>query len=167
MSPIKNRARRGLAAALMFGVVAALLLVPAEALAQASKSESVRTPYQAYLMPNCLQGSNFCKFVAEDVPARGTLFVQRVACQGWHQSTELPAFTATGELRTSANTYVGRLDFLKVTHSPTSYGSVWAISEQTLITVPTGHRLQVEVNSGTTGISGYGCTISGYLTITQ
>jgi hypothetical protein len=77
------------------------------------------------------------------------------------------AFTATGELRTSANAYVGRLDFFKVTHSPIINGSVWAISEQTVITIPAGHRLQVEVNSGTTGIAGYGCTLSGYLTTAQ
>jgi hypothetical protein len=41
---------------------------------------------------------------------------------------------------------------------------VWAISEQTAMVIPAGHRLQVSLNSGTTGVGSYGCTIPGYLT---
>ena len=29
--------------------------------------------------------------------------------------------------------------------------------------IPGGHRLRVSLNSGTTGVGSYGCTISGYM----
>jgi hypothetical protein len=41
---------------------------------------------------------------------------------------------------------------------------VWAISEQSLMFIPAGHRLRINLNSGTVGVGSYGCTLSGYLT---
>ena len=72
------------------------------------------------------------------------------------------SFVVIAELRTIANAFVGRIDFLKTGYAPANGGSVWAISEQTLMFIPGGHRLQVTLNSGTTGVGSYGCTISGY-----
>jgi hypothetical protein len=43
-------------------------------------------------------------------------------------------------------------------------GSVWTISEQTLMFIPAAHKLRIDLNSGNTGVGSYGCTISGYLT---
>jgi hypothetical protein len=102
--------------------------------------------------------------VAEDVPAGGLLEIQRVACQGWHTNTETPTFIVIAELRTSADAFVGRIDFLRATPSTGSWGTVWAISEQTLMIIPAGHRLRISLNSGPTGVGSYGCTISGYMT---
>ena len=51
------------------------------------------------------------------------------------------------------------------TYEPANGGSVWAISEQTLMFISAGHMLRISLNSGTTGVGSYGCTISGYLTI--
>jgi hypothetical protein len=134
-----------------------------EALAQTAKTPS-STPYQAYLAANCPTGSNFCRFVSEDVPALKRLDIQRVACQGWHISSSLPSFVVIAELRTSDNTFIQRIDFLSTSYAPANGGSVWAISEQSLMFIPAGHRLQISLNSGTTGVGSYGCTISGYMT---
>jgi hypothetical protein len=30
--------------------------------------------------------------------------------------------------------------------------------------IPAGHRLEITLNSGSTGVGSYGCTISGYMT---
>jgi len=131
---------------------------------QATAQASSPTPYQAYLAADCPAGSNFCRFVSGEVPALKRLEIDRVACQGWHVSTTLPSFVVIAELRTSDNTFVQRIDFLKTTYAPANGGSVWAIGEQTLMFVPAGHKLQISLNSGTTGVGSYGCTISGYLT---
>ena len=69
------------------------------------------------------------------------------------------------ELRTGADAFVSRIDFLKTTYAPANGGSVWAISEQTLMFIPAGQKLRISLNSGTTGVGSYGCTVSGYLTI--
>jgi hypothetical protein len=156
--------RRRVAMTVIFGALMALLFVTVDASAQTRPSAS-RTPYQAYLAADCLEGSNFCRFASEEVPARGLLEIQRVACQGWHVSTALPSFVVMAELRTAADAFVRRIDFLKTTYEPANGGSVWAISEQTLMFIPAGHKLRISLNSGTTGVGSYGCTISGYLTI--
>ena len=133
---------------------------PREALA----STTSRTPYQAYLAANCIEGSNFCKFVSEIVPDSTRLEIQRVACQGWHVNAMPPTFVVMGELRTGADAFAGRIDFLETRYTAANWGSVWTISEQTLMFIPAGHRLRITLNSGTTGVGSYGCTISGYLT---
>jgi hypothetical protein len=157
---------RRLVTVFVFGALAAMLFATG-ASAEPPEREPApsRTPYQAYLTADCLEGSNFCKFVSEEVPARGMLEIQRVACQGWHTSTALPSFVVIAGLRTSADAFVGRIDFLKTTYAPANGGSVWAISEQTLMFIPAAHKLRIDLNSGTTGVGSYGCTISGYLTI--
>lgn len=160
----KSRHRRG--AFLLLGALAAMLFAPSHAFAQkAAGNAPSRTPYQAFLPADCPAGSNFCKFASDAVPATGLLEIQRVACQGWHVSEVPPSFVVIAELRTSADAYVGRIDFLKASYTPANGGSVWAISEQTLMFIPAGQRLRVNLNSGTTGVGSYGCTISGYLTV--
>lgn len=161
---IGTTSRRRIAMISILGALGVMLLAPAGASAQ-SKSTASRTPYQAYLAADCLEGSNFCKFASEPVPARGLLEIQRVACQGWHGSTSLPSFVVIAELRTGADAFVSRIDFLKTTYAPANGGSVWAISEQTLMFIPAGQKLRISLNSGTTGVGSYGCTVSGYLTI--
>ena len=74
-------------------------------------------------------------------------------------------FVVMAELRTGADPFVRRIDFLKTTYAPANGGSVWAISEQTLMFIPAAHKLRISLNSGSTGVGSYGCTISGYLTI--
>jgi hypothetical protein len=132
--------------------------------AEQNAKKATRTPYQAYLAADCLGSSNFCKFASVDVPNNATLEIHRVACQGWHTSTELPSFVVMAELRTAADAFVRRIDFLKTSYAPANGGSVWAISEQSLMFIPAGHRLRINLNSGTVGVGSYGCTISGYLT---
>ena len=160
--------RHRIAAALMLGTLIATVFTTSDALAQSSHREpgasTSRTPFQAYLAADCPTGSNFCKFVGEDVAAGGLLEINRVACQGWHTNTTLPSFVVYAELRTSSDVNAGRIDFLKTTYAPANGGSVWAISEQTLMFIPGGHRLRIWLNSGTGGVGSYGCTISGYLT---
>ena len=160
---VHSSSRRRIGITLIFSAIVAVLFATADVSAQ-SKS-ATRTPYQAYLAADCLEGSNFCKFVSEEVPARGVLEIQRVACQGWHTSTALPSFVVIVELRTEADAFVGRIDFLKTTYAPANGGSVWAISEQTLMFIPAAHKMRITLNSGTTGVGSYGCTLSGYLTI--
>jgi hypothetical protein len=128
----------------------------------ANAAKSSRAPYQAYLAADCLTGSNFCKFVSEAVPERTQLEVQRVACQGWHVNAVPPSFVVMGELRTSADAFVGRIDFFEARPAAANWGTVWAISEQTLMFIPTGHKLRITLNSGSTGVGSYGCTISGF-----
>ena len=125
-----------------------------------------RTTYQAYLPADCLTGSNFCKFVSAGRAGDGGLLeIHRVACQGWHTSALASIIRGHRRAANRAPTqFVGRIDFLETSYAPANGGSVWAISEQTLMFIPAGHRLQVTLNSGTTGVGSYGCTISGYLT---
>jgi hypothetical protein len=171
-SPIASTSRRPLVAALIFSAIAlASTWGAGEAFAQplreaatAAATAPTRTPYQAYLAADCLDGSNFCKFNSEAVPDRARLEIQRVACQGWHTSTVPPTFVVIAELRTSADAFIGRIDFLKATYTPASWGSVWAIGEQTLMFIPAGHKLRITLNSGSTEVGSYGCTISGYMT---
>jgi hypothetical protein len=125
--------------------------------------EASRTTYQAYLAADCLTGSNFCKFIAEPIPSRRRLEIQRVACQGWHASDTPPNFVTMAELHTAAGAFVRRIDFLETTYVRVSTNSVWYISEQTLIYIPAGHRLEIRLNSASTGVGSYGCTISGHL----
>lgn len=68
------------------------------------------------------------------------------------------------ELRTSEDAFVARIDFLKVNSTVVIWGTSWALSEQTLMFIPAGHRLEISLNSGSTGVGSYGCTISGYMT---
>ncbi|HZT78458.1 MAG TPA: hypothetical protein VFA27_17535 [Vicinamibacterales bacterium] len=132
--------------------------------ANAAANKTTRTPYQAFLAPVCLDGSNFCKFISDTVPDGASLEIQRVACQGYHVNTLAPTFSTIAGLRTADNTFVQQIDFLEVTSTPANGGSAWAISERTLMFIGGGYHLQISVNSGTTGIGSYGCTISGYLT---
>ncbi len=132
--------------------------------AAAAAPATTRALYQAYLAADCFAGSNFCKFVSENVPARGVLEIQRVACQGWHASADLPSFVVIAELRTGADAFVGRIDFFRTTYTTSSSGTVWTISEQTQMFIPASHKLRISLNSGSTGVGSYGCTISGYLT---
>jgi hypothetical protein len=158
--------RRRVAMTLIFSAFVALLFATGDASAQIKREPATsRTPYQAYLAADCLEGSNFCRFVSDEVPAGGLLEIQRVACQGWHVSTSLPSFVVMAELRTGADAFVRRIDFLTTTYAPANGGSVWAISEQTLMFIPAAHKMRISLNSGTTGVGSYGCTISGYLTI--
>ena len=168
-SVINTTSRHRLAAAVTFGAFVAMLFATGDARAQSAQREAAasatsRTPYQAYLAPDCLPGSNFCKFVSEDVPGRGLLEIQRIACQGWHVDAMPLAFSVIAELRTSADVSVGRIDFLKASQTQATLGTFWAISEQTVMFIPGGHRLRISLNSGHVGVSSYGCTISGYLT---
>ena len=55
------------------------------------------------------------------------------------------------------------IDFLETSYAPANGGSVWTISEPTLMFIPAGHKLRIS-HSGTTGVGSYGCTISGYMT---
>jgi hypothetical protein len=164
-------------------ILAALVAVPlgagsahaqahakAQVQAQAASTPAmfmVRAPYQVYLAANCLAGSNFCKFTDTAVPAGHVLQIDRVACQGWHTSTSLPSFVVIAELRTAADQFVQRIDFLPTTYAPANGGSVWSISERTQMFVPAAHRLQINLNSGTTGVGSYGCTLSGTLSLTS
>ena len=163
------RSRRRIATAVILGIFAAATFASGDARAEAPQKPSdakgsSRTPYQAYLAADCLPGSNFCKFVSEEVAVLTQLEIHRVACQGWHISTMVPSFVVIAELRTSADGFVKRIDFLEARYAPANGGSVWAISEPTLMFIPAGHKLRIELNSATTGVGSYGCTISGYLT---
>jgi len=168
-STINRTSRHSIVAALILCALAAASPSAASAafaaapeVAAASKTE--RTPYQAYLDANCPDGSNFCKFVSEVVPDGSSLEIRRVACQGWHINATAPSFIVIGELRTSANAFVNRIDFIETKYSPANGGSVWSISERTLMFIPAGYKLQISLNSGTTEVGSYGCTISGYMT---
>ena len=168
-SAINTTSRHRLAAAVTCGALVAMLFATGDARAQSQQREAAasttsRTPYQAYLAADCPAGSNFCRFVSADVPARGLLEIQRVACQGWHDDAVPLPFVVFAELRTSADVVVGRIDFLKASQTQTSAATFWAISEQTVMFIPGGHRLRIFLNSGLVGVGSYGCTISGYLT---
>lgn len=159
-------------AAVFLAVLAAVPLGAGAASAQVQAGPVVatvtsRTPYQVYLAANCPAGSNFCRFTDSTVPARQVLEVQRVACQGWHTSPSLPSFVVIAELRTSTDQFVQRIDFLNTTYAPANGGSVWTISEQTLMFIPEDHKLHISLNSGTTGVGSYGCTVSGYLSVAR
>lgn len=132
--------------------------------AAAAAPATTRALYQAYLAADCFPGSNFCKFVSEDVPARGVLEIQKVSCQGWHDNTQDPNFVVIGELRTGADAFVGRIHFFRTTYETGGTGLVWTIADQTLMFIPATHKLRISLNSATTGVGSYGCTISGYLT---
>jgi len=41
--------------------------------------------------------------------------------------------------------------------------SIEVVLTQTLMFIPAGHRLRIDLNAGSTGVGSYGCTISGYL----
>jgi hypothetical protein len=127
--------------------------------------EASRAPYQAYLAADCLTGSNFCKFIAEVVPARRRLEIRRVACQGWHASETPPNFVVFSELHAGPGpiTFVGRIDLLETSYTRVNTNSVWSISEETLTFIPAGHRMEIRLNSASTGVGSYGCTISGYM----
>jgi hypothetical protein len=126
--------------------------------------EVSRTPYQAYLAADCLGGgSNFCRFESEGVPRWRRLELHRVSCQGWHASDTPPNFVVIANLETAAGTLVRRIDLLETRYTRVNTNSVWMISEQVLMFIPAGHRLEIAVNSASTGIGSYGCTISGYL----
>jgi hypothetical protein len=144
----------------------AALIVCALAIAVPAKGadKTTVTPYQAFLAPICLDGSNFCRFNSDAVPDGASLEIQRVACQGFFVNTALPSFTAFVNLRTPDNRFVQQIDFLEVKSAPANGGSAWAISEQTLMFVPAGEHVEIFVNSGPTGVGSYGCTISGYMT---
>ena len=159
--------RHRIAAALMLGTLIVMVFATSDAVAQrpAPRTRRDAHPLEAYLPADCLDGSNFCRFVSEDVPAGGLLEINRVACQGWHINATLPSFVVIAELRTSSDAFVGRIDFLKASYTSASGGNVWAISEQTLMFIAAGHRLRISRNSGPTGTGSYGCTISGYLTV--
>jgi hypothetical protein len=148
--------RSRFATALVLGALA--LLLPS-----AATEAEAQAPYQAYLAANCADGGNFCTFESEVVPASRRLDILRVACQGWHISSSLPSFIVIADLRTADNAIVRRIDFLKTTYAPANGGSTWAIGEETLMFVPAGHKVQINLNSGTTGVGSNGCTISGYL----
>ena len=66
-------------------------------------------------------------------------------------------------LITGAGAFAQRIDFLEASYAPANGGSVWAISEQTLMFIPAGFKLRIDVNSGNTEAGSYGCTLSGYL----
>lgn len=146
----------------ILGVAAIALATTSAASAQPTKS-SGRTPYQAYLAADCLAGSNFCKFVSEAVPANRVLEIHRVACQGWHASDTPPNFVTFAELRTAADGFIGRIDFLKTEYTRVNTNSVWSISEQTLLFIPADHKFRISLNSASTGVGSYGCSLSGYL----
>ena len=150
---IDTASRRRIGITFIFSALVAVVFATGDASAQPRREAGPsRTPYQAYLAADCPEGSNFCKFVSDEVPAGGLLEIQRVACQGWHVSTELPSFVVMAELRTGADAFVRRIDFLKTTYAPANGGSVWAISEQTLMFIPAAHKMRIALNSGTTGV---------------
>jgi hypothetical protein len=130
---------------------------------EAAATEVSRTPYQAYLAADCIDGSNFCKFASDVVLGRRRLEIHRVACQGWHASDTPPNFVVFGELRTDADVFVGRIEFLETTYTRVNTNTVWQISEQVLMFIPARHRLRISLNSASTGVGSYGCAISGYL----
>jgi hypothetical protein len=146
---------------------------PVEAAAQAPRTsrtelpgiEASRAPYQAYLAADCITGSNFCKFIAEPVPARRRLEIRRVACQGWHASEMPPNFVVFSELHAGPGpiTFVGRIDMLETSYTRVGTNTVWYISEEALTFIPAGHHMQIRLNSASTGVGSYGCTISGYM----
>lgn len=88
-----------------------------------------------------------------------------MACQGWHSSSTPPNFVVIGELHTGAGpiTFVRRIDFLETTYTRVDTNTVWSISEQVLTFIPADHRLEIRLNSASTGVGSYGCTLSGYL----
>ena len=150
-------------ATVILGVAAiGALVVSGEAYAQ-RKEAGARTPYHAYLAGNCLPGSNFCTIDSQVVPADAVLEIQRVACQGWHGSDTPPNFVTIGELRTADNAYIGRIDFLETRYTRVNTNSVWYISEQTMVRIPANHKYRISLNSASTGVGSYGCTLSGYL----
>jgi hypothetical protein len=130
---------------------------------EAAGVEMSRQPYQAYLAADCLAGSNFCKFIAETVMSRRRLEIHRLACQGWHSSNTPPNFVVMSELHTAAGTFVRRIDFPETRYTRVGTNTVWAISEQVLTVIPANHRLEIRLNSASTGVGSYGCTLSGYL----
>lgn len=169
-SDVSPKSRPRSAAAVILVVLAAMPFGTRAAMAQIQTNPGLvvvepRAPYQAYLAADCLPGSNFCKFVSLDVPDGQLLEIHRVACQGWHTSASLPTFVVMAEKRTSTDQFVERIDFLETTYSRADWGSVWAISEQALMFIPAAHRLRISLNSGTTGVGSYGCTISGYMLV--
>jgi hypothetical protein len=157
----ESMSRHPIAAALI--LCALTTVTPFAAGGEAAASKTTRTPYQAYLAADCPDGSNFCRFVSEPVPDGSSLEIKRVACQGWHINTAPPSFVVMGELRTSANDFVSRIDFLEARTALANGSSIWTISENTLMFIPGGHRLRIMLNSGPTGVGSYGCTISGYM----
>ena len=130
---------------------------------EAVATQESRVPYQAYLAADCIAGSNFCKFFSETTPALKRLEIHRVACQGWHGSSSLPSFVTIAYLATDAGTHIQRIDFLETSYAPANGGSVWSISEEVLTFIPAGQKLRIDLNSGTTGVGSYGCSVSGYL----
>jgi hypothetical protein len=137
------------------------IAAPGQPGAQVSAVAGSRVPYQAYLVPDCIEGSNFCKFTSIATPARRRLDVHRIACQGWHGSATPPNFVTIAELRTAADAFVRRIDFLETTYTRVNTNSVWYISEQTLMFIPAGHMLRINLNSASTGVGSYGCAIFG------
>jgi hypothetical protein len=126
-------------------------------------SAQSRTPYQAYLAADCIDGSNFCKFASEATPTNRRLEIGRVACQGWHSSDTPPNFVTIAELQTAAGAFLGRIDFLETSYTRVNANSVWSISEAVQMFIPAGHRLMIRLNSASTGVGSYGCTIAGSL----
>jgi hypothetical protein len=137
--------------------------LPSSASAASAQVEVARIPYQAYLAANCLTGSNFCRFESEVVTNRRRLELHRIACQGWHASETPPNFVTIANLETAAGAFVRRMDFLDTRYTRVSTNSVWSISEQVLMVIPAAHRLEIALNSASTGVGSYGCTLSGYL----
>jgi hypothetical protein len=179
--PINTRVPRWrLAAGIILGVIAAVPLASVDASGDALRkvapparqaqrvespaaAQTSRVPYQAYLAADC-PGGNFCRFISEVVPSSQRLEINRVACQGWTiNATMLPSFVTIANLTTGAGAFVQRIDFLEARYAPANGGSVWAISEQTLMFIPAGFKLRIDVNSGNTEAGSYGCTLSGYL----
>lgn len=171
-------ARRRRAAGLIGAAAAALVAIGAasaqqrmheppqprqSARAEAVMAEVSRTPYQAYLAADCLTGSNFCKFASDAVSGRRRLEIHRVSCQGWHASDTPPNFVVFAELRTDTDVFISRIDFLETTYTRVNTNTVWQISEQVLMFIPSRHRLRISLNSASTGVGSYGCAISGYL----
>ena len=131
--------------------------------AEAASVEVSRTPYQAFILGDCLTGGNFCKYETEIVSPRRRLELRRVACQGWHTNTVAPNFVTIGNLQTAAGVFVRRIDFLETHYTRVDTNSVWSISEPVLTFIPAGHRLQIALNSATVGVGSYGCSLSGYM----
>jgi hypothetical protein len=137
--------------------------IPSSSRAERTMVEVARVPYQAYLAADCIPGSNFCKFAGESVTGRRRLEIERVACQGWHSSETPPNYVVIAELRTAANSFVRRIDFLETSNNRVGTNSVWAISESVLIFIPSAHKLHISLNSASTGVGSYGCTLSGHM----
>jgi hypothetical protein len=140
---------------------------PSSARAEAAATEISRVPYQAYLAADCITGSNFCKFTSTAVPRHRRLELHRVACQGWHASDTPPNFVTIAELQTAAGAYVRRIDFLDAPYTRVGTNTVWTINQSVLIFIPSAHRLRISLNSASTGVGSYGCTLSGYLVTTR